>query len=88
MLLEDLRGALKAPQVKHLSALTEVFDFAHLLYDIDFYEGTFITKTAIRIAPLVFVRPGELRHAKWADIDLDLGTWSYTPPKTRSKTGV
>ncbi|MFX9004007.1 site-specific integrase, partial [Acinetobacter baumannii] len=37
---------------------------------------------------LVFVRPGELRHAKWADIDLDLGTWSYTPPKTRSKTGV
>ena len=85
---QDLRGALKAPQVKHLSALTEVFDFAQLLYDIDFYEGTFITKTAIRIAPLVFVRPGELRHAKWSDIDLDLGTWAYTPPKTRSKTGV
>lgn len=85
---QDLRGALKSPQVKHLSALTDTFDFARLLYDLDFYEGTFITNCAIKIAPLVFVRPGELRHAKWEDIDLDTGLWSYTPPKTKRKTGV
>lgn len=42
----------------------------------------------MRIAPLVFVRPGELRHAKWADIDLGKGRWEYTPPKTKKKTGV
>ncbi|HCQ9935560.1 TPA: integrase arm-type DNA-binding domain-containing protein [Acinetobacter baumannii] len=85
---QDLRGALKTPKVKHLSALTESNEFAPLLYDIDFYEGTFITQIALKIAPYVFVRPGELRYAKWPDIDLEVDLWRYTPPKTRNKTGV
>lgn len=84
----DLRGALKTPVVNHMAAITSPKEFAVLLSDIDHYEGTIITKTALKIAPLVFVRPGELRHAKWSDIDFDNCIWSYTPPKTKSKTGV
>ena len=85
---QDLKGALKTPKVTHMAALVEPKEFALLLQDIDHYEGSAITRYALRIAPLVFVRPGELRHAKWKDIDLEQGLWSYTPPKTKSKTGV
>ncbi|MHA3060055.1 tyrosine-type recombinase/integrase [Acinetobacter sp. ANC 4636] len=85
---QDLRGALKTPRAKHMAALVEPKDFALLLQDIDHYEGSAITRYALRIAPLVFVRPGELRHAKWQDIDLEKGLWCYTPPKTKLKTGV
>lgn len=85
---QDLKGALKTPKVTHMAALVEPKDFALLLQDIDHYEGSAITCYALRIAPLVFVRPGELRHAQWKDIDLEQGLWSYTPPKTKSKTGV
>ena len=85
---QDLKGAISPPKVKHMAAFVEPKDFALLLDDIDHYEGSAITRYALRIAPLVFVRPGELRHAKWQDIDLETGLWSYTPPKTKSKTGV
>lgn len=85
---QDLRGALTTPVAEHMAAITNPSEFAMLLDDIDHYEGTIITKTALKIAPLVFVRPGELRHAKWSDIDFDEKIWSYTPPKTKSKTGV
>ncbi len=85
---QDLRGALKTPVVNHMAAITSPKEFAVLLSDIDHYEGTIITKTALKIAPLVFVRPGELRHAKWSEIDFEKNIWSYTPPKTKSKTGV
>lgn len=85
---QDLKGAISPPKVKHMAALVEPKDFSLLLEDIDHYEGSAITRYALRIAPLVFVRPGELRHAKWQDIDLEKGLWSYTPPKTKSKTGV
>ena len=85
---QDLRGALKTPKVTHMAALVEPKDFAQLLQDIDHYQGSTITRYALRIAPLVFVRPGELRHAQWKDIDLEQGLWSYTPPKTKAKTGV
>ncbi|MHA3114315.1 tyrosine-type recombinase/integrase [Acinetobacter sp. ANC 4193] len=85
---QDLRGAIKTPRAKHMAALVEPKDFALLLQDIDHYEGSATTRYALRIAPLVFVRPGELRHAKWQDIDLEKGLWCYTPPKTKLKTGV
>lgn len=65
--------------------MTESNEFAELLYDIDFYEGTFITQMALKIAPYVFVRPGELRYAKWPDIDLEIDLWRYTPPKQKIK---
>ncbi|WOE32729.1 MULTISPECIES: tyrosine-type recombinase/integrase [unclassified Acinetobacter] len=85
---QDLRGAIKTPVVRHMPAITDIKEFARLLDAIDQYDGTIITKIAFKIAPLVFVRPGELRKAKWADIDLDGAIWAYTPPKTRIKTGV
>src|SRR5699024_4271977 len=50
---QDLRGALKTPKVTHMAALVEPKDFAQLLQDIDHYQGSAITRYALRIAPLV-----------------------------------
>lgn len=85
---QDLRAAITTPTVEHMAAITEPKEFGVLLNDIEHYDGTLITVIALKIAPLVFVRPGELRHAKWSDIDLDEALWIYTSPKTKSKTGV
>ena len=49
---------------------------------LDGYHGTLAVRCALRLAPLVFVRPGELRHAKWDDIDLGQAEWRYTVTKT------
>ncbi|WP_244860085.1 hypothetical protein [Nitrosococcus oceani] len=48
------------------------------------YEGTLTVRCALRLAPLVFVRPGELRKAEWVDIDLDAAEWRYTVTKTNT----
>lgn len=84
----DLIGTIKPREVRHYSALVEESDFAQLLKDIEVYEGYVHTKFALKILPHVFVRTGELRHAKWSDINFEERTWSYTPPKTLKKTGV
>lgn len=84
----DLRGALKPPQVKHRAAITEPMRIGQLLRDIDNYSGLFVTQCALKLAPLVFIRPGELRSARWGDIDLNAATWCFTPPKTRNQTKV
>ncbi len=52
---------------------------------MDNYEGTLPVRCAIRLAPLVFVRPGELRHAEWKDVDLDSAEWRYTVTKTNTQ---
>lgn len=82
----DLRGALKTPVVQHRAAITDPKAVGKLLRDIDQYGGQFTTLCALKLAPLIFIRPGELRAAKWADIDLDAAVWSYIPPKTRNQT--
>jgi integrase len=51
---------------------------------MDGYEGTLTVRCALRLAPLVFVRPGELRKAEWTDIDLDSAEWRYTVTKTNT----
>ena len=84
----DLRGALKSPQVKHRSAITDPEKVGTFLNAMDTYSGTSIVRAALRLAPLVFVRPGELRSARWEDIDLEQGEWRFTPPKTRNQTRV
>ena len=71
----DLKGALKPPVTRHMAALTEPTQFAALLRAIDGYGGSFIVKCALRLAPLVFVRPGELRQAEWAEINFDAAEW-------------
>jgi len=58
---------------------------SELLWSIDAYQGGPVVRSALRLAPLVFVRPGELRTAKWADIDLDRAEWKYTVSKTKTE---
>lgn len=78
----DLKGALPPVKQKHLAAVTDPQKVAELLRTLDAYQGTLIVACAIRLAPLVFVRPGELRKAEWADIDLDTSEWRYHVTKT------
>jgi integrase len=78
----DLVGALAAPDSRHFAALTEPAEVAPLLRAIHGYSGTPAVEAALKLAPLVFVRPGELRRARWADIDLEAGEWRFTASKT------
>ena len=78
----DLRGALQPAKSAHFASVTEPKKVAELLRAMDSYEGTLTVRCALRLAPLVFVRPGELRQAEWQDIDLDTAEWRYTITKT------
>ena len=80
----DLRGALPATVVKHMAAFTEPKEIAELLRAIDGFTGSFTVQCALRLSPLVFTRPSELRTAKWADIDLDANEWRYKVSKTQT----
>ena len=80
----DLVGALKPKQTKHFPSVTDPAKVAGLLRALDSYQGSFVVMSAMRLAPLLFVRPGELRHAEWADIDLDAAEWRYTVTKTKT----
>ncbi len=81
----DLRGALPPAKGEHFAAVTEPKQVAEILRAIDGYEGSLIVGCALRLAPLVFVRPGELRNAEWADIDFDKLEWRYRVTKTDSQ---
>lgn len=78
----DLREALPTAKAKHRAAVTEPKEAADLLRTLDSYQGTFTVQCALKLAPLVFVRPGELRHAEWSAIDLENAEWRYTATKT------
>jgi integrase len=80
----DLRGALPPVKGGHFAAVTDPKRAGELLRMIDAYEGTLTVRCALRLAPLVFVRPGELRAAEWKDIDLDAAEWRYTVTKTNT----
>ena len=81
----DLRGALSPVKKKHFAALTDPKKVGPLLRVLDGYEGSLIVRCALRLAPLVFVRPGELRRAEWSDIDLEAAEWRFTVTKTDSQ---
>ncbi|QOY95723.1 integrase arm-type DNA-binding domain-containing protein [Massilia sp. UMI-21] len=78
----DLRGALPPVRGEHFAAVTEPEQVGGILRSMDAYQGTLTVSCALRLAPLVFVRPGELRAAEWAHIDLDAAEWRYTVTKT------
>ena len=80
----DLRGALPPVKGEHFASTTDPKRVAEILRAMDGYEGTFTVCCALRLAPLVFVRPGELRHAEWADIDLEAAEWRYIVTKTNT----
>ncbi|HZU63175.1 MAG TPA: integrase arm-type DNA-binding domain-containing protein [Novosphingobium sp.] len=81
----DLRGAVASPKVTHYGAITQPLQVGALLRSIDGYEGMGITKIAMQLAPHVFVRPGELRHAEWSEIDLDKAIWAIPADKTKMR---
>ena len=80
----DLKGALSSAKTEHFSSVTEPRQVATLLRAIDGYEGTMVVQCALRLAPLVFVRPGELRTAEWEDIDFDQAEWRFMVTKTNT----
>lgn len=82
----DLRGALAPVKEEHFAATTDPKQLAEILRAIDGYEGTLTVRCALRLAPLVFVRPGKLRNAEWADIDLDAAERRYRVTKTKPRT--
>ena len=81
----DLRGALTAPQPKHYGAIVEPKRAGELLRAIDGYDGQVLTKIAMQLSPHVFVRPGELRHAEWEEIDLDGALWTIPAHKMKMR---
>ena len=81
----DLRGALPPVKKTHFASVTEPDEVREVLRALDAYEGTLIVKSALRFAPLVFVRPGELRKAQWGDINLETAEWRYLVTKTETQ---
>ncbi|WBS00082.1 integrase arm-type DNA-binding domain-containing protein [Pseudoduganella sp. SL102] len=80
----DLQGALKPVMKKHFPAITGPAEASQLLRALHSYRGSIVTECALRLAPLVFVRPGELRKAEWSHIDLDIGEWRFISSKTKT----
>lgn len=80
-----LKGALVTPRAQHYAAILEPKGLGGLLRAIDDYTGHLVTKYALQIAPHVFVRPGELRHAEWHEIDLEDGVWKIPAGKMKAR---
>lgn len=79
----DLSGAIRPRKVTHRAAITEPKKVAQLLRNIDDYEGYFPIVCALKLGPLVFVRPTELRAAEWSEFDFETSEWRI--PATRMK---
>jgi integrase len=67
---------LKQPAKKSMAAILDPVKLGRLLDDIDGYSGSHVVRSALKLAPMLFVRLGELRHAKWKDVDLERGVWN------------
>ena len=83
-LSHDLKGALPPVKGEHFAATTDPKRLAEILRVMDDYQGTFVVRCALRLAPLIFVRPGELRSARWQDIDFQAREWRYLVTKTNT----
>ena len=81
---QDLKGALQPVITKHQAAITDPVEVGELLRAIAGYKGQFVTLCALKLAPMVFVRPSELRQALWEHIDLDAKEWRYHVSKTNT----
>ncbi|MDD2500652.1 MAG: integrase arm-type DNA-binding domain-containing protein [Geobacter sp.] len=82
----DLKGALPPVKFGHRAAPTTEKEVAPLLRAIDDFKGSFAVKCALILAPMLFVRPGELRGMEWAELDLDAAEWSI--PGARMKMRI
>src|SRR5262249_37167247 len=81
----DLRGALTAPKVQHRAAVTDPASIGAMLRAIDGFEGQVTTMAALKLAAILFVRPGELRRAEWTEFDLDAAEWKIPAVKTKMR---
>ena len=81
----DLRGALPPVREKHHAALTDPKEVGDLLRAIEGLKGTFQVKCAMNLAPMIFVRPGELRQMEWAEVDLENAQWNIPAEKMKMK---
>jgi integrase len=82
----DLRGAIPPASGKHMATITDPKEIAGLLNSIDAYKGSIVTRCALQLAPLVLVRPGELRHAEWSEINFDTAEWWIPAEKMKAGT--
>lgn len=74
--VSDLRGALESVKTEHMASVTDPVRVGEILRMFDGFKGSYQVMQALKLAPLVFTRPGELRQAKWKDMDLDAALWS------------
>lgn len=81
----DLRGALITPKVKHRATMVEPKQIGALLRAIDSFDGQPTTLAALRLAPLLFVRPGELRASEWTEFDLEVREWCIPAEKMKMR---
>ena len=81
----SLRGAISPAPKVHFASIKEPGRVADLLRDIDGYAGHYVTRAALQLAPLVFVRPGELRHAEWQEIEMDAAEWRIPAAKMKMR---
>lgn len=81
----DLKGALTPRKVEHLATITDEKQIGGLLRALDGYQGHIVTRWALQLAPLLFVRPGELRKAEWTEFDQDAGLWRIPASKIKMK---
>lgn len=81
----DLKGAIPPARRKHHASVTEPKKIGELLRAINDYSGSFVTLCALKLAPLVFVRPGELRQAEWSEFDLNNAVWRIPASKMKMK---
>lgn len=81
----DLKGALASPPERHHAAITDPAELGGLLRAIEGYAGDPVTRAALKLSALLFVRPGELRHAEWQEIDLDATEWNIPAGKMKMR---
>jgi integrase len=84
----DLKGLLPPRSQKHHAAITDPKEVAGLLRAIDTFTGTYTVKCALQLAPLVFLRPGELRNAEWSEFDLDAAEWNFPVERLKLKKRI
>lgn len=82
----DLRGALTSHKAKHHAAVLTPKQAGELMRAIEGYDGHPVTRYALQLAALAFVRPGELRHAEWSEIDTDTKVWRISAEKMKART--
>ncbi|MDO4710291.1 MAG: integrase arm-type DNA-binding domain-containing protein [Pseudomonadota bacterium] len=83
--IPNLRGSLTAAPEKHHAAITDPAAIGALMRAIEGYKGSLVTRCALRLAPLLFVRPGELRNAEWTEIDFAAAEWRIPAEKMKMR---